>query len=964
MREIIRRIETIQKEYQPIPFWSWNDELKHDELIRQIHWMKENGIGGYFMHARGGLKTPYLAKEWMDCVTACSQEAEKLDMNAWIYDENGWPSGFVGGQLLEDVSNRDMYIEYRIGSFDENATLVYCIDTEKLTRVNSVDKLQDGNKESQFLNLYICRAASTVDILNPDVVEQFIALTHQRYKDHFDKDFGEKIQGFFTDEPQYYRWGTPYTPMAAAYFQEHYKEDVLDNLGLLFVEKEGYRSFRYRYWLAMQKLMLQSFAQKVFKWCDENGVKLTGHYVEEVTLGYQIMCCGGVMPFYEYEHIPGIDWLGVDTHNELSPKQLGSAARQLGKKQALTETFGCCGWDVSPGELRRIAGFQYACGVNLMCHHLVPYSEHGQRKRDYPAHFHPINPWIKEGFKEFNDYFSRLGFLLAESEEPVNVAILHPIRSGYFDYKRELEDSGFGVRDLDENLHETCRIFSSRGINYHFLDETLLEKHGFVNGMAIGCGMCSYTYLILPNMLTMGRVTEKLVRQYIENGGKVLVVGEKPDYLEGERYHYDYLKTNCTLEEIQRSQDFIVTNSNTNIYCAYRKIEGRPFLFLQNASGERSYTQEFVFKDDYHSFIELDLLTLETRKVPLTVTLEENKSVLLFPSVESIASNQDSSKFDMEHKKEYELYFRDADVDYDTNFLTLDMVRFSKDGITYSEPLLRNKLFRLLLEEQYEGKIWIRYDFEIEKLPQKLTLLAEVDESSEFMMNGSSFEFLQEYEDEPTLKMADITPMVHVGCNYYEVVMNWHQSKDTYYALFGDNVTESLKNCIAYDSEIENVYLAGKFGVYSHGSFEAYDRQSVCSSDFYIGKEPKKVDELTTDGFPFFRGKITLSQKVLLDDVNTILHIKGRYLTAKVWVNENFVGNLFFDHHLDISSFAVAGYNQLKVEFLIGNRNLLGPFHHSCTEDFVSPELFERFDLPDSENGRCRYRLLRFYREK
>ena len=196
MKEIISRVKSIQKEYQPIPFWSWNDDLEQDELIRQIQWMKENGIGGFFMHARGGLKTPYLSKEWMECITACSEEAEKLGMDAWIYDENGWPSGFVGGKLLEDESNRDMYIKYQVGPFDENATVVYSVNTEKLIRINSAEDLHDGGNTNQFLNLHICCAASTVDILNPKVVEQFIDLTHEQYKEHFNQGFSKKIMIF------------------------------------------------------------------------------------------------------------------------------------------------------------------------------------------------------------------------------------------------------------------------------------------------------------------------------------------------------------------------------------------------------------------------------------------------------------------------------------------------------------------------------------------------------------------------------------------------------------------------------------------------------------------------------------------------------------------------------------------------------------------------------------------------
>ena len=45
--------------YKCIPFWSWNDELDETELVKQVDWMYNNGVGGFFMHARGGLTTEY-----------------------------------------------------------------------------------------------------------------------------------------------------------------------------------------------------------------------------------------------------------------------------------------------------------------------------------------------------------------------------------------------------------------------------------------------------------------------------------------------------------------------------------------------------------------------------------------------------------------------------------------------------------------------------------------------------------------------------------------------------------------------------------------------------------------------------------------------------------------------------------------------------------------------------------------
>ena len=52
--------------YRPAPFWSWNEKLNVDETLWQIDEMEKAGIGGFFMHARGGLQTEYMSDEWFD----------------------------------------------------------------------------------------------------------------------------------------------------------------------------------------------------------------------------------------------------------------------------------------------------------------------------------------------------------------------------------------------------------------------------------------------------------------------------------------------------------------------------------------------------------------------------------------------------------------------------------------------------------------------------------------------------------------------------------------------------------------------------------------------------------------------------------------------------------------------------------------------------------------------------------
>ena len=921
-------LELKAKEYRSIPFWSWNDKLDIEQLKKQIQWMNDNGIGGFFMHARAGLQTEYLSEEWMKCVEACAEEAKQLGMDAWIYDENGWPSGFVGGKLLEDAQNRDKYILAECGGYDSTATVSYLITEDELVRVSS------QNEKGEYLNLYIHTAVSTADILNPKVVKQFLELTHEKYKEHFGEEFSKMIKGFFTDEPQYHRANTPYTAMIERYWKKKYHIDILDELGLLFLEKKGYRSFRYRYWKAMQELLLNNFAKTVYNWCEDNHVMLTGHYVEESSMGLQIMCCAGVMPFYEYEHIPGIDWLAKETNSELSSKQVGSVAAQLGKKKVLTETFGCCGWDVSPSELRRIAGFQYVNGVNVMCQHLLPYSERGTRKYDCPAHYSDINPWVAEDFKTFNDYFSRLGCLLGEGKQHVNVAMLHPIRSSYFDYKREFMDDGFNVDKLDDALHRACRVLSSRGIEYHFLDETLLAKYGNVENDLICCGICRYEYLILPTMHTMDRTTEKLIRQYVEQGGKVLLLGGKPRFLEGDDFDYSYLYSNVSLDDIILAQPYSVEEYETQIYSTYRTIEDEAFIYIVNASDSESQKQSFDFGTSVKSFRKLDSTDMTETQVSLEITLTPGEDAVLFLSNEEVSKTKELQC--------YNLRFEQAEVSVEKNHFIVDKLKFSKDGNSFSELTPCPGMFQQLLREQYEGKIYFKYEFEIESVPEKIYLKTEKSNDISAWLNGKPLTDALISSD-TYINLYDIQKYVTCGLNDYTVEVDWYNNEQVYFALFGENVTESLKNCIVYDSELQPIELLGDFGVYSKEDYKANEDERFVNADhFYISEMPKCVTEPSKEGFPFFAGRMILKQNVIFDTTNILLNIPGDYHIAYVNVNGHEAGKMFFSQTMDISDLARVGENEIEVCLVLGNRNLMGPHHRvGNKKGVVLPSSFE-----------------------
>lgn len=94
------------KKFRSAPFRSWNGKLEKEELLHQIRISKEMGMGGFFMHSRIGLATEYMSQEWFEMIHCCIGEAEIQDMDAWLYDEDRWPSGYAGGLVTKEPENR------------------------------------------------------------------------------------------------------------------------------------------------------------------------------------------------------------------------------------------------------------------------------------------------------------------------------------------------------------------------------------------------------------------------------------------------------------------------------------------------------------------------------------------------------------------------------------------------------------------------------------------------------------------------------------------------------------------------------------------------------------------------------------------------------------------------------------------------------------------------------------------
>ena len=162
-----------------IPFWFWNDDLKKEELTRQIDLMHEKGITEIIIHARYGLDQKYLSEEWFNFVGHALQELKKRNMKAWIYDDFDWPSSRANGKVLELRPD----LEAHALKINKSNYAVY----------EYTPKYRTEYSKQRY-----------VDLLDPDTVKVFINLTYEEYYKKFSEYFGDTIVGFFTDEPGFY----------------------------------------------------------------------------------------------------------------------------------------------------------------------------------------------------------------------------------------------------------------------------------------------------------------------------------------------------------------------------------------------------------------------------------------------------------------------------------------------------------------------------------------------------------------------------------------------------------------------------------------------------------------------------------------------------------------------------------------------------------------------------------------
>lgn len=975
-------------DFKGTPFWAWNGKLDKDELLRQVDVLDKMGMGGFFMHSRTGLITEYMGKDWMEMINACADKAQKKGMKAWLYDEDRWPSGTAGGLVTRDPQNRMKFVSLYcvpanqfvwndsiIAAFTCTLDGVNYTDCQRITQTTPTSVfvgktvlmfVQEEMAKSSFYNGY-----TYLNTLKRSATDKYISMTHEKYKEYCGSRLGSSIEGIFTDEPhrgsvmtdfgidnKNRKWMAPWTDELPATFKKRFGYDLVDRLPELFLkkEKETIAQVKWHYMEILEEMFLDNFVKPIYTWCDNNKMKLTGHFLHEDNLVAQAAMQGSLMRAYEYEHCPGIDVLTEGNRNYCIIKQVASVARQLGKKRILSETYGCTGWQMTFENYKAVGNWQALLGINMRCHHLSWYTMEGEAKRDYPASIFFQSGWWQD-FSKLEDYFSRLNYILLQGKPSCDLLVINPIESVWcqvgIGWANGLSAGTSEIGKLEDNYRNLYNWLLGARIDYDYGDEEMIGRLYRIEKDSEGhpvlwIGQAPYKTVLVSGMTTIRRSTLDILKQFKKQGGNVIFAGEAPQFVDAlkssEPSAFSTQVVQIPLDKdaiLNTCKEFIspvveVSDAETgkpidDIFCQVRNDKGTRYVVLMNMNTSQTYKNVKVSIPGAGIATEWDCLTTDKKEV---IQKKNTNGIEItadfYPSGEHlyVLKSGTGAKTELAGKLEEKSQVKlTGPYDYqlsEKNICVLDIANYNIDnqqsvgeteilkidqnvrdhfglklrGGEMIQPWYANKFTH---NTAVKGVVKMNFEFQVADMPHDTVYLGiERPENFTIKLNGNIIASQPKgwWCDPSIQKVLIPASFILSGKNDLELTVNFSEDKN-----------------------LEACYLIGNFGVRLNGTTKTLTRLP----------EKINVGNLMGQGFPFYSGSVTYKIPVAEKwaDKDKLIFSVPKFEAAciKVYSPGKTPKMIAWQpYSVDVTP-DLKKNNFLMVDFVLTRRNTFGPLH-------------------------------------
>ena len=549
-----------------------NSDLRPDEIREQVGELCRAGYECLFLHARAGMKTPYLSRAWFEALQAAVDELIRNGVKFAIWDEDNYPSGdaahricnnypelasswlnFLVSQAVAGQSVTEFYslngafagcwAVYDDGTVRDLAE--YCgtlrPDWSKAWVQSSAYSLNaqlpyPHRRRSPEIPRYAvnwtpdrgCRIVRaewihhgpshhSSDLLNPETARKLIEITHAEYE----RRFGEKMKhcaASFMDEPSP-AGDYPWTRRFPEEFKQDHGYDLRPLLPHLALDIDG-RSARIRndYRKTLHRLVCNNYLGELRTWLNARGIASTGHLSRSENLSYVGLHWPNELRCFKYFDIPCCDPLGAGigqpgaAAHHIGIKAVSSAARLFGKPAAGADAFAVGGDTISLRDLKFMLNYHLVMGLTWFNVHGLYYTLDGERRDEAPPSlFYQHSQWPH--MPEFLSYLKRRCSELS-GEHFCELEMLYP--STVVQTRLPSENGP------DRELHLTAEALVSHQRDFELIDEVTLAEQDPAEFAALR------PYFLVAHAPRIERSTAKWLEAYAAAGGTVLVTGVTP----------------------------------------------------------------------------------------------------------------------------------------------------------------------------------------------------------------------------------------------------------------------------------------------------------------------------------------------------------------------------------------------------------------------------------------------------
>lgn len=580
VQDAIANFENVPRIYTQVPFWFWNGPLDLNQFREQLRKMNSKGVYAAMPHPRFGMdRRQYLQEPFWRAMAATIDEAKKLNMQIWLYDEYNWPSGGAGGGVTD--GHPELYprgLDYYMQIVNDGPRTI-SIANPKPTEANMerFEKIVRGfiKKNHAPVSSYepwgkITASGSSItgpvgegrwnvlvffqalgrnpspldhgsnsmtDYLSTGPVARFLSMTHDQYYKRFGSDFGNTIPAIFTDESSTTSPAPfPWTERFAEAFKARHGTNILNSLPLLLdPDSEAGFKLRLAYWQTVTDLYAEHFMGSCASWCQKHGIKLTGHIYEENIRSYAH--ASQLMTLLSSMDSPGFDALGPRCP-AYGAKTAISVAHLYVKDEAMCECMGLAGgWNCTLDMLRTGYNGLGIFGVSRFVPHAFFQTLDNPRVECPPSFFYD-NPYWKY-YKKIADLSARLSYFNHIGRHVAPCAVYYPIESLWAD---SVGGKGQNVlpwqhrSEGNADASRTCTVFNdlvnglfARRWDMDIVDDQLLAGSSVKAGR-ICIGPEDFRVLIVPPVTAIGAKALEAIDEFLQQGGDVVWIERLPRF--------------------------------------------------------------------------------------------------------------------------------------------------------------------------------------------------------------------------------------------------------------------------------------------------------------------------------------------------------------------------------------------------------------------------------------------------